>query len=50
MVEYAVASCAGMSLAYEAISNALAAERLPTALDVVERAIRTREIKLFGNP
>ena len=50
MVEYAVASCAGMNLAYEAIASALAAERLPTALDVVERAIRTREIKLFGKP
>lgn len=48
MVEYAVASCPGMHLVYDALSCALAAERLPTALDVVETAVRTREIKLYG--
>jgi plasmid segregation protein ParM len=28
----------------------MAAERMPTALDVVESAVRTREIKLYGKP
>ncbi len=50
MMEYAVASCAGMHLVYDALSSAMAAERLPTALDVVETAVRTRQIKLFGKP
>jgi plasmid segregation protein ParM len=50
MMEYAVASCAGMHLVYDALSCAMAAERLPTALDVVETAVRTRSIKLYGKP
>jgi plasmid segregation protein ParM len=50
MLEYAVASCPGMHLVYDALSSAMAAERLPTALDVVETAVRTREIKLYGKP
>lgn len=50
MMEYAVASCPGMHLVYDALSCAMAAERLPTALDVVETAVRTRAIKLYGKP
>jgi plasmid segregation protein ParM len=48
MVEHAVASCAGLNTVYDALSAALAAERLPTDLDTVELALRTREIKMHG--
>ena len=50
MMEYAVASCPGMHLVYDALSSAMAAERLPTTLDIVEMAVRSRSIKLFGKP
>jgi len=48
MVEYAVASCPGMHMVYDALASALAAERMPTELDILENAIRKREIRLFG--
>jgi plasmid segregation protein ParM len=50
MMEYAVASCSGMHLVYDALSSAMAAERLPTTLDIVEMAVRSRSIKLYGKP
>jgi plasmid segregation protein ParM len=48
MVEHAVTSCPGLSTAYDALSAALATERLPTDLDTIELALRNREIKVHG--
>jgi len=50
MMEYAVSSCPGMHLVYEALSCAMAEERLPTTLEVIETAVRTKSIKLYGKP
>lgn len=48
MMEYAAASCSGMHLLYEAMSSALAKEKLPTSLEIIETAIRTGKIKSYG--
>lgn len=48
MMEYAAVSCPGMHLVYDAMSSAMSQAKLPTSLDVVETAVRTGSIKLFG--
>lgn len=50
MMEYAVSSCPGMHLVYEAVATGLAEERLPTSLDILETAIRIKSVKLYGKP
>jgi len=50
MMEYAVSSCPGMHLTYEAMATGLAEERLPTSLEILETAIRTKSVKLYGKP
>lgn len=50
MMEYAVGSCNGMQVVYEGLASCFAAERLPTSLELIETAIMTREIKLYGKP
>lgn len=50
MMEYAAVSCAGMHLVYDGMSSALAQEKFPTSLDIVDAALRTGVIKLFGQP
>ena len=50
MMEYASVSCPGMHLVYDGMSSAMAQEKLPTALDVVDAAVRIGAIKLFGKP
>ncbi len=50
MLEYAVVSCPGMHLVYDTLSSSMAARRMPTPLHLVETALRTRTIKLHGNP
>jgi len=47
-MEYAAVSCAGMHLVYDGMLSALAQTKLPTTLDVVEAAVRTRGIKHYG--
>jgi plasmid segregation protein ParM len=49
MLEYASVSSPGMSLVYDAMASAMAREKLPTTLDVIELAIKSGEIKLYGN-
>lgn len=48
MMEYAAVSCPGMHMVFDAMSYALAREKLPTALDIVEIAVRTGELKFYG--
>jgi len=48
MIEHAVSSTVGMHVVYDALSSAFAAERLPTSIEVIETAIRTGCIKLYG--
>jgi plasmid segregation protein ParM len=50
MMEYASVSCPGMHLVYDGMSSAMAQEKLPTTLDVVDAAVRNGAIKLFGKP
>lgn len=49
MMEYAAISSPGMNMVYDAMANAMARENLPTSLEVIEQAIRTGKVKLFGN-
>lgn len=48
MLEYAAVSCPGMHLVYDGMSSAMSQAKLPTSLDVVESAVRSGGIKLFG--
>lgn len=50
MMEYAAVSCAGMHLVYDGMSSAMAQAKLPTSLDIVDAAVRSGTIKLFGQP
>lgn len=50
MMEYAAVSCAGMHLVYDVMSSSMAQAQLPTSLDIVDSALRTGTIKLFGSP
>jgi plasmid segregation protein ParM len=50
MMEYAAVSCPGMHLVYDGMSSAMTQAKLPISLDVVEAAVRTGSIKLFGQP
>jgi plasmid segregation protein ParM len=49
MLEYAAVSGPGMGLVYDAMASAMAREKLPTTLDVIELAVKSGEIKIYGN-
>lgn len=48
MMEYAAISCPGAHLVYDGMSSAMSSARLPTSLDIVDRAIRCGFITVFG--
>lgn len=48
VIEYASVSCVGVSMVYDAVTAALATEKIPTTIETVDRVVREREITWHG--
>lgn len=48
MMQYAAVSCSGMHLVYDSMSSSMAQANFPTSLDIVEAAILSGTVKMYG--
>lgn len=49
IIEYASISCPGTSMVYDAVTAALAAEKIPTTISTIDQVVREQKIIWHGN-